>query len=508
MVVWDALAARAPAALPVLLVLSFGPLAFAVGRLERSGAAAPGAAIVLVAGAVRLLVLPLPPTLSDDVHRYVWDGRVVLAGENPYRLAPEAPELEALRGRDGGALWERLDHRGVPTVYPPVALGAFAAAAATPWPVPALKALLAAADLAGCGLLLGLAGGLGLPRARTAWYAWNPLVAVETAGMGHVDALAVAFALGAAWLVVRALRADPEAAGSPRGEPDGEDPPAAPQRERRPTARTTRWAAAAGAAAGAGTLAKLAPALAVPLWARASRRPWWVVGAAALVVTAGLLPVVAATGAAPPGLVTYGVSWEFNGPLYEPLWRLLDAVEADTRLAGLLDRLKDWTGRHALWNRFYPWVYPQLLAKGLLALLLAAALARSVLLEDATDPGPGGVREAAVTGPGRLFGAALLASATVYPWYLLWVLPWAALARHRGWLLAGALAPLAYVPRLAGEEAGVELFPWLWAALWLPPVLVALGGAARSARRATDEPPERSWKAAWRRLRAGSWSAG
>lgn len=504
MVVWDALAARAPAALPVLLALAFGPLAFAVRRLERPGPAIPAAAILLVAAALRLLALPLPPTLSDDVHRYVWDGRVVLAGENPYRLAPDDPGLEPLRRRDG-ALWDRLDHRGVPTVYPPVALGAFAAAAATPWPVPALKALLAAADLAGCGLLLVLAGGLGLPRARTAWYAWNPLVAVETAGMGHVDALAVAFALGAAWLVVRALRTDPE----PAGEPAGADPPTARRQVHRPPAPTsTRWAAAAGASAGAGALAKLAPALAVPLWARASRRPWWLLGAGTLVVTAGLLPVVAATGAAPPGLVTYGVSWEFNGPLYEPLWRLLGAVEADTRVADLLGHVKRWTGRHALWNRVYPWVYPQILAKGLLGLLLAAALARSVLSSGVTDPGPGAVREAAVTGPGRLFGAALLASATVYPWYLLWVLPWAALARHRGWLLAGALAPLAYLPRLTREDTGVELFPWLWAALWLPPALAALGGAARSARRAGDETRDPSWRSAWRRLRAGSWSAG
>ena len=30
----------------------------------------------------------------------------------------------------------------------------------------------------------------------------------------------------------------------------------------------------------------------------------------------------------PPGLVRYAVSWEFNGPLFEPLWRLLDAVGA------------------------------------------------------------------------------------------------------------------------------------------------------------------------------------
>lgn len=470
MVVWDVLATRAPAALPVLLAVAFAPLAFAAGRLERSGPAVSATAIVLVAALLRLLALALPPTLSDDVHRYVWDGRVVLAGENPYRLAPADPDLEPLRAVDDGALWRRLDHREVPTVYPPLALGTFATAAATPWPVPVLKALLAAADLAACGVLLALAGSLALSRGRTVWYAWNPLAVVETAGMGHVDGLAVGLALGAAWLVVRARRAG----SGPSGEGATPESP----RSARDPARS-RWAAAAGAVAGAGTLAKLAPALALPLWARGSRRPWWLLGGAALVLAAGFLPVLAATGGLPPGLVTYGVSWEFNGPLHEPLWRLLDVLEADARTAGLLDRLKGWTGRHELWNRLYPWIYPQLLAKGLLALLLAAALVRSALGPTAEGREPRALREAAMAEPGRLFGAALLASATVYPWYLLWVLPWAALSRHRGWLLAGALAPLAYLPRLTLEGAGVELFPWIWALLWLPPAAVALAGRNR-----------------------------
>lgn len=502
MVVWDVLAARAPAALPVALAVAFGPLAFAAGRLERSGPAASAGAIVLAAAALRLLALGLPPTLSDDVHRYAWDGRVVLAGENPYRLAPDDPELASIRARDDGALWRRLDHRRVPTVYPPLALGAFAAAAATPWPVPVLKVLLAAADLAGCGLLLGLAGSLGLPRARTVWYAWNPLVAVETAGMGHVDALAVALALAAAWLVVRALRVGPA--------PPGKRPRTEHRRLHLP--RSGRRAAAAGAVAAAGALAKLAPALALPLWARRSGRPAWLLGAAVLVLAAGLGPVVAATGGFPPGLVTYGVSWEFNGPLHEPLWRLVDAVGADARLADLLDRLKVWTGRHELWNRVYPWVYPQFLARGFLALLLAAALVRSVV-----RPAPSGAdaaRDAAVGAPGRLFGAALLASATVYPWYLLWVLPWAALARHRGWLLAGALAPLAYLPRLTGagtgEGAGVELFPWVWAMLWLPPAAAALtdGGVTASEEGPGRGGRSRARRGAWNRIRRGRWSTG
>lgn len=43
----------------------------------------------------RLIVLPMVPTLSTDVYRYVWDGRLTIAGVDPYRHPPDAPEIAA-----------------------------------------------------------------------------------------------------------------------------------------------------------------------------------------------------------------------------------------------------------------------------------------------------------------------------------------------------------------------------------------------------------------------------
>jgi len=48
----------------------------------------------LILGAALVFRLTLwwsPATLSDDIFRYVWDGRVQLAGINPYFYAPSAP---------------------------------------------------------------------------------------------------------------------------------------------------------------------------------------------------------------------------------------------------------------------------------------------------------------------------------------------------------------------------------------------------------------------------------
>ncbi|MDX1503249.1 MAG: glycosyltransferase 87 family protein [Thermoanaerobaculia bacterium] len=407
-----------------ILLAAMACLAYGARRLAApAGSQAVG--ILVVAGLLRVLLLPLPPTLSDDVLRYVWDGRVTLAGFDPYRLPPEDEALEGLRDE----LWRRLPHREVPTVYPPLAVALFSTAALSPAPVTTLKLLLSAADLAGCWLLLGIARRRGLPEARVALYAWNPLVVLETAGMGHVDALGCAAAIAAvAWVTL--------------------DRP-----------RVRRSAAAAAVAA----LAKLVPLAALPAWARASRRPLLFAGVALAITLAAAAPVAIAADGVPPGLVTYGVSWEFNGPLYEPLWRLLDRVGARERVEELLDRRKEIDGRHELWNRFYPFNYPQLLAK----LLLAPGLLAAILWAWRRGRDP-------VAASGVVFGGLLLFSATVYPWYLIWVLPWAALCRQPAWLLLSAAMPLSYLPQLTA----LPLWPWTFLVIWAP-FWVVLAGRPR-----------------------------
>ena len=159
----------------------------------------------------------------------------------------------------------------------------------------------------------------------------------------------------------------------------------------------------------------------------------------------------------PPGLVTYGVSWEFNGPIYEPLWRALDYWDPIDQIKSGIDRLKgslgEWTG-HDVWNRLYPFVYPQFLAK----LLLAAGFGLAWLWFLIRARSAGAVA-------GQILGAVILCTATVYPWYLLWVLPWAALYRHRAWLAVSGLALLSYLPQ---HDPQLELFPWIWGCIWIP----------------------------------------
>lgn len=436
------------------LAAAFVSYAFAVHRLEHR--ASP--VLVLVWAAIlRILVLPLPPTLSDDMLRYVWDGRVVAAGYDPYSLAPEDETLAPLRDE----LWQRMPHKEVATVYPPLALGTFALAAAFPAPFWGVKIVLCFADLVGCALLMALARRFGAPTGRAAWYAWNPLVILEVAGQGHVDGLMVACMVAAvlALTVARQRQESRRQPGDPGSKAGGE--------ERRPIVL-------AGVAAALGVLAKLVPLVALPVWARQSPRPVRFAAVALLVTALGIVPVLWAVGGVPPGLVAYGVRWEFNGPLYEPTWRAIDAIDPIDEIKAGLDRIKGQTGAHDSLSSLYPFVYPQFLAK----LLLAGGFALFFSFELWRRRHP-------VVASRRLFGAVLLCSATVYPWYLLWVLPWAALERRRSWLVVSALVLSSYLPQ---HVEGISLFPWIWALIWVPlfvletPLLSRYLAARRDAR--------------------------
>src|SRR5262245_17786531 len=108
------------------------------------------ALVVFFAALFRLVMIAAPPSLSDDVWRYVWDGRVQAAGHNPYAWPPDAKELEPLR--DGG--WSRINHPSIRTVYPPLAEALFLVSAVARGGARGLKLLFACFDI---GAILALA---------------------------------------------------------------------------------------------------------------------------------------------------------------------------------------------------------------------------------------------------------------------------------------------------------------------------------------------------------------
>ena len=364
-------------------------------------------AIVLACGAVlRLTLLVRAPDLSDDVRRYAWDARVGAAGVSPYAHAPADPALAGV----APDLLPGLPHGDVRTVYPPVAQAAFRWAEALGAGALPFKALFAAADLAVVALIYAL-GGAGAGYAA-ALYAFHPLPILESAGQGHLDSLGVALLLAAVVYLRRGRNAR------------------------------------AGVAFALAVLTKYVPAAAALPLLRRGRTAF---AAAALAV--GVPVVLAATRGGVTlagGLAEYATRWEFNAVAYPALAKTLEWGEVPARAKDAFLSWKERLGHPAWTQSMFPLFSAGFLARALLAILLGAALIAIARRVHDTE-----------TAVFASLGALLLASPTLHPWYLLWVLPFAARRREPAFLYLSFAVPLGY--------ALLYPVPWL-----TPPIVYAL----------------------------------
>jgi alpha-1,6-mannosyltransferase len=148
----------------------------------------------------RLSIVFYPPYLSDDIYRYIWDGRVQARGINPYRYMPADDALAQLRDEKIYPYINRRD--SAHTIYPPVAEGAFFLITRFSESVTWMKAVMVGFEAIAVWAIIQLLTSFGLARQRVLIYAWHPLAVWEFAGSGHVDALAIAF-IALALLVCR-----------------------------------------------------------------------------------------------------------------------------------------------------------------------------------------------------------------------------------------------------------------------------------------------------------------
>lgn len=278
-----------------------------------------------------------PPGSDDDVHRYIWDGRVQRLGYDPYILVPSDPALSALHTAET----RTLNNPDVSSPYPAGAQLFFRAVTAIHESMIAFKVAFAACELAIVLLLLAELRRLGQGEHWVLAYAWNPLLVTCVAYSGHVDIL------GALLLLLSA---------------------AALQR---------RWRSVAAVAFGLAIAVKFLPIVLTPLyWRRVRVRDALL---AVFIVVLLYVPFLQ-RGLAPLGsLGVFVQRFRFNDPVFATLARIAS---------------------------------PQIVA-GLAALV---GLAISVWLR----------RRHEEYSPDTFawpMAASLLCAPVVYPWYLLWLLP-------------------------------------------------------------------------------------
>ena len=292
---------------------------------------------LVLAALWHLPFLLTPPGADDDIHRYIWDGRVQRLGFNPYMVVPSDPAFAALHTPET----RTLNNPDLPSPYPAGAELFFRAVTAIHESVFTLKVAFVLCDFA---IVLVLLDVLRSSRQGLHWvlaYAWNPLLATEVAGSGHIDIVGVLLLLVSFAALGR------------------------------------RWRALAALAFGLAVAVKLLPIVLLPLyWKRVRIRD-----AAVSVVVVGLLYVPFLNhGRIPIGsLGTYVRSFRFNDPVFATLERV-----APHQLVVLLVVLVGFLT--AIWLR-----------------------RKSPELSSDSFAWP--------------MAASLLCAPVVYPWYLLWLLP-------------------------------------------------------------------------------------
>jgi alpha-1,6-mannosyltransferase len=148
-----------------------------------------------------LLVFEEPAVLSNDMYRFIWDGRVQHNGFNPYRYPPADEALKTLRDE---RIYPHINRKDARTIYPAGAQLFFRAVYALVGDsVTGFKGAMVACDISALAVVAALLKANGRDPNRLLIYAWNPLVVFEIAYSGHLEGITVLFMAGAFYLAAR-----------------------------------------------------------------------------------------------------------------------------------------------------------------------------------------------------------------------------------------------------------------------------------------------------------------
>ena len=380
------------------------------------------ALILLVAMGARIALLIVhDPALSDDVNRYVFDGRNLAAGFNPYLVIP-ADRLPTTNENWPGEreMLPLVTYPELATPYLPVShvvFGAIGKCIGVEWSDPIASAQVFRISFVFIELVLMLLLLAALRRmGRSAWwlalYAWHPLPISEFAGSGHQDIVGIVFLVASLlaftikpaktwlWSVLLAL----SAMGKPFTLPAG-----AMMLRGRPR-REWLKSLAIGAAVGAVALA--------PFWYfwgdhGKAYRNWH--------ATADVL----------------AEKFAHFGGVYEPV-------------LGVVQRVLPADGQPAGYNLKQEWLARKICFGVLVVIAIGVFLSRL------------GAWQAT-----RAFLFALvMLTTTAHPWYLLWAFALFPLAPSPALWIASLTLPWGYV--IFGDGLNWKVAPWVYAIAYIP----------------------------------------
>jgi alpha-1,6-mannosyltransferase len=369
----------------VTMVWVWGLFAWAWLRADRFQSWSAMRALLLWGLLFRLCGLWAVPLMEDDYFRYLWDGRQFALTGNPYAQAPAAYFGKNDLSEPWEGILDQINYPHVTTLYGPlVELGFLLSYVIAPGSLGAWKRLLVLAEVLGAGTLV--------------WAFFRP----STRTIGATDTLSLPRGvLILSWLPLgvfeTSYNAHPDAIGISLL-----------------MVALAAWSKGngrcCGLACGLAAGARLPLLLIVPFLLFTVRKGW---GAFVIALAASYAPFWwQGSWADLPGFVVLAREWEFNSSLYGVV-RGSFGVSVARAVCGLTF-LGIWGALLWTWIRRRSW--PQALREG-----------------------PPGV---------AVFGTFLLLSATVNPWYGLWLVPFLAV-RPSGYVVAAlGLVGLSYATHL------------------------------------------------------------
>lgn len=152
---------------------------------------------------LRVLLLIAVPALSDDVYRFIWDGRLLLNLTDPYKQLPSYYVTQEIPGLTN-ELFQKLNSPEYFSVYPPFnQLFFFLSVLFSPnselVSIIVLRIIILLFEMGNISLIRKLLKHYGLPQKYGLFYALNPLVILELTGNLHFEAILIFFLLKALW---------------------------------------------------------------------------------------------------------------------------------------------------------------------------------------------------------------------------------------------------------------------------------------------------------------------
>jgi len=368
--------------------------------------------LVVAAVITRCVLLTVPPVLSEDIWRYIWDGLVQWGGHSPYEFSPSDAHLDSFsKLNELEILRSRIGHADVATIYLPTGQATFALATLFGPSLLTMRMVMVAADIITICTLWAWLKHRNVNPGITVIFAFLPLSVIESSVGGHIDSVGVAFLVLGLYLCER-----------------------------------TRISLGAGSIVlSIGT--KLIPIVLIAHYFRRNRKTvWWLVGISAAL---GLGSTIIYQGY-PKGLVTFAHQWRANDSFFavahSGILHLFDNSQSMVEVPSWLEvSVRFLMGSHNVENSGFVEANALSLAvaKSIAGLVLGLVTLRACF------------RAQSASGFWIVFmGCLLLVAPVIHPWYLLWILPFIVLhlqASHNPALTAfiiwSLLAWLAYWPR-------------------------------------------------------------